>query len=125
MLRVDRQIVATLLWSILFLIFPTALWAKVTNVELSEVLLEEKYEEIYAVGVLYPYQEVMIRPEAAGRIVKIAFKEGESIEAGDLLIELDSAIEAAELKEREAKRQLAKQNIDRLLAARGGSTAQA
>lgn len=125
MLRACKRVVATLIWSVFFLISPAFVWAKVTNVELSEVVLEEKYEKIYAVGVLYPYQEAMIRPEAAGRIVKIAFKEGESVEEGDLLIELDSAIEAAELKEREAKRQLAKQNLDRLLAARGGSTAQA
>lgn len=125
MLSAYRSVVVALLWSTLLLILPTSAWAKVTHVELTEVLLEDKYEEIYAVGVLYPYQEAMIRPEAAGRIVKIAFKEGESVEEGDLLIELDSAIEAAELKEREAKRQLAKQNLDRLLAARGGSTAQA
>ncbi len=103
---------------------PMASLAKVTNVELSEAILEDKFEEIYAVGILHPYQEVIIRPEAAGRIVKIAFKEGEAVETGDLLIELDSSIESAELKDTTARRILAKQNLDRLLAAKGGSTAQ-
>ncbi len=103
----------------------TSAWAKVTDVELSQVVVQDKFEEIYAVGILYPFQEVIIRPEAAGRIVEIAFKEGETVEQGDLIIALDSAIEAAELREASAKRLLAKQNLDRLLAAKGGSTAQA
>ena len=106
-------------------LMPFVATAKVTDVELSEVILQDKFEEIYAVGILHPYQEVIIRPEAAGRIVNIAFKEGESVEAGELLLELDSGIESAELRERSAKRVLAKQNLDRLLAAKGGSTAQA
>lgn len=104
---------------------PLLSMAKVTEVELSEVVLQDKFEEIYAVGILHPYQEVIIRPEAAGRVVNIAFKEGGVVEAGDLLFELDSGIEAAELKERNARRILARQNLDRLLAAQGGSTAQA
>lgn len=106
-------------------LMPLIAHAKVTDVELSEVVLQDKFEEIYAVGILHPYQEVVIRPEASGRIVNIAFKEGEMVEEGELLLALDSGIEAAELKERSAKRVLAKQNLDRLLAARGGSTAQA
>lgn len=99
--------------------------AKVTDVELSEVVLQDKFEEIYAVGILYPYQEVIIRPEASGRVVNIAFKEGELVNEGDLLLALDSSIEAAEHRETSARRTLAKQNLDRLLAAKGGSTAQA
>lgn len=106
-------------------LMPLGALAKVTDVELSEVVLQDKFEEIYAVGILHPYQEVIIRPEASGRIVNIAFKEGESVEKGDLLLALDSSIEAAELRESTARRILAKQNLDRLLAAKGGSTAQA
>lgn len=115
-------------WGLLCLIVllsPLTVFAKVTDVELAEVVLQDKFEEIYAVGILYPYQEVIIRPEASGRIVEIAFKEGEEVKAGDLLIALDSSIEAAELQESSAKRVLAKQNLDRMLAAQGGSTAQA
>lgn len=106
-------------------LFPFMSMAKVTDVELSEVILQSKFEEIYAVGILYPYQEVIIRPEASGRVMQIAFKEGENVEEGDLLVSLDSSIEAAELRETTARRILAKQNLDRLLAAKGGSTAQA
>ncbi len=110
---------------LMMLLAPWAIWAKVTDVELAEVVLQDKFEEIYAVGILYPYQEVIIRPEASGRIMEIAFKEGEEVKAGDLLFALDSSIEAAELQESSAKRVLAKQNLDRMLAAQGGSTAQA
>lgn len=111
--------------TLLSALFPFISMAKVTDVELSEVVLQSKFEEIYAVGILYPYQEVIIRPEASGRVVQIAFKEGENVQEGDLLIALDSSIEAAELRETTARRILAKQNLDRLLAAKGGSTAQA
>lgn len=103
----------------------TLSFSKVTDVELSEVVMQDKFEEVYAVGVLHPYQEVIIRPEAAGRITRIAFKEGEYVDAGALLIELDSSIESAELKDAKARESLAKQNLDRLMAAKGGSTAQA
>lgn len=123
MYKTLKQIFAVGFLSIAFT--PLFSMAKVTDVELSEVVLQDKFEEIYAVGILHPYQEVIIRPEASGRIVNIAFKEGESVEAGDLLLALDSSIEAAELRETTARRILAKQNLDRMLAAKGGSTAQA
>ncbi len=105
--------------------FPVVSYSKVTDVELSEVIMQDKFEEVYAVGILHPYQEVIIRPETAGRITKIAFKEGELVDEGELLIALDSSIEAAELKDAKARQSLAKQNLDRLMAAKGGSTAQA
>ncbi|UNM94976.1 efflux RND transporter periplasmic adaptor subunit [Ignatzschineria rhizosphaerae] len=123
MYKTLRQILAVGFLGIAFT--PLFSMAKVTDVELSEVVLQDKFEEIYAVGILHPYQEVIVRPEASGRIVNIAFKEGESVEEGDLLLALDSSIEAAELRETTARRVLAKQNLDRLLAAKGGSTAQA
>ena len=46
MLSAYRSVVVALLWSTLLLILPTSAWAKVTHVELTEVLLEDKYEEI-------------------------------------------------------------------------------
>lgn len=118
-----KKITTAILFTIALV--PAITIAKVTDVELSEVVLQDKFEEVYAIGVLHPYQEVIIRPEAAGRIVEIAFKEGELVTEGDLLIALDSSIEAAELKDTKARRLLAKQNLDRLMAAKGGSTAQA
>lgn len=123
MFKTLRKIALTGILGIIFI--PQASIAKVTDVELSEVVMQDKFEEVYAVGILYPYQEVIIRPEAAGRVTKIAFKEGEVVEEGELLIELDSSIEAAELKDAKARKSLAKQNLDRLMAAKGGSTAQA
>lgn len=98
---------------------------KVIDVELATAVEEDKLEEIYAVGVLYPRQSVIIRPEVAGRVVGIGFKEGEPVEQGVTLLRLDASIAEADFNEAKAKEELAQQNVNRLSAARGGATAQA
>lgn len=98
---------------------------RITEVELAEAKSEAKIEEIYAVGVLYPRQSVIIRPEIAGRVTEIGFKEGEPVEQGEVLLKLDASIAQADFNEAKAKEELAQQNVNRLSAARGGATAQA
>ncbi len=94
------------------------------QVELSEVKEIEKEERIYAVGTLMPQFRVVIRPEVSGKVAEIAFKEGAEVAEGALLIQLEDRIERANRKDAEAKYQLAKLNVDRLTAARGGATLQ-
>jgi membrane fusion protein (multidrug efflux system) len=45
--------------------------------------------EVTAVGTLRADETVMIRPEIAGRVVVIHFKEGQAVNAGDALVTLD------------------------------------
>ena len=49
-------------------------------------------DDITAVGSLLADESVVIRPEIAGRIVKIHFNEGQAREAGALLVTMDTAV---------------------------------
>lgn len=49
-----------------------------------------------AVGSLRPNESVVLRPETAGRISSINFKDGSAVGKGGLLVELDAATQSAE-----------------------------
>ncbi len=70
-------------------------------------------ERVTGVGSLASNESVILRSEIAGRIVEIAFQEGQSVKKGDLLIRLDDSIYRAELAETEARLELAKRNFAR------------
>ena len=67
---------------------------------------------INAIGTLSPYDSVDIKSEVEGRIEKIHFTEGTSVEAGALLVELDDKRATAELLEAEAQYRRAKSEFD-------------
>ena len=83
--------------------------------------------DIRAVGSLRSDESVMIAPEIAGRIAEIAFKEGEAVEQGAVLVRLDDALVRAEVSDAQARLELAKANYDRAteLASRGSGTERA
>ncbi|MEZ5853699.1 MAG: efflux RND transporter periplasmic adaptor subunit [Hyphomicrobiaceae bacterium] len=56
------------------------------------------------VGTVRPLKTVTVRTQVDGRILKIAFEEGQEIKAGDLLAELDPATYQAALDQAVAKR---------------------
>ncbi|HLB06831.1 MAG TPA: efflux RND transporter periplasmic adaptor subunit [Alphaproteobacteria bacterium] len=58
--------------------------------------------ELSAVGTVKAINGVEIAPEVDGIVRRIAFESGTEVEAGELLVELDSAVEAAELKRNQA-----------------------
>ena len=62
---------------------------------------------ISAVGSLLSDEAVVLRPEVAGRISALPFKEGQPVKRGDLLISLDDAIARAELDQARANLALA------------------
>lgn len=66
-----------------------------------------------AVGSLRSNESVVLRPEAAGRIVALPFREGQPVAKGTVLVELDSAIQRAELMQAEANLALAQSNARR------------
>lgn len=59
-------------------------------------------ETIRAVGTARARRAVDLIPEASGRIARIAFESGDQVQAGDLLLELDSRAEQADLNAAEA-----------------------
>jgi membrane fusion protein (multidrug efflux system) len=70
---------------------------------------------ITAVGSLRSDESVTLRPEVAGRISAIQFREGERVSKGTLLVRLDPSVAAAEVEQARANLTLAKQKHARAL----------
>lgn len=97
-----------------------------TPVEAATVKQQELVRRIVAVGSLLANEEVMLRPEFEGRVVKIHFDEGQQVKKGQLLVSLDDSIYRAELKQADARLALSQANIKRIreLRAKGLSNQQ-
>ena len=96
-------------------------------VEAQRVTISNVIEDIHAVGTLRPNESLFVAPEIAGRVAKIHFNEGEKVKAGDVLLELDSAILRAEMAKARSDIALAKANYDRAstLASQGNASLRA
>ncbi len=64
------------------------------------------------VGTVRPLNTVTIRPQVDGRILKIAFAEGQDIKAGDLLALIDPATYQAAFDQAAAKRAVTQTQLD-------------
>lgn len=74
------------------------------------------------VGTVEAQEGITLAAEVAGRVKKIAFKSGDWIEAGAVLIEQELGNEAALLKAAEARLQLASNNYQRIVELRKSKT---
>ena len=70
-------------------------------------------DDVTAVGSLLAEESVVIRPEIAGRIVKIHFIEGQSINAGAPLVSMDTSDLRAKLAANDADVTVNRQRFDR------------
>jgi HlyD family secretion protein len=59
--------------------------------------------------------EIKLRPQIAGRVVKISVKEGQTVQAGEALLELDDAQYVQEVAVAEAELHLAEAQLERLI----------
>lgn len=98
-----------------------------TLVEVASVEATSLPQTITAVGSLRSDESVTLRPEIAGRITAILFKEGQPVRKGDTLVRLDAAIPAADVRQARANVALAESRYRRSveLAARNFISAQA
>ena len=81
----------------------------------SAVAQAEKWPEtIPAVGSVNAAQGVTVAPEIAGTVSEITFESGTTVKQGDLLVELDTTTEAAQLRAAEAQVDWAKVSAERL-----------
>jgi membrane fusion protein (multidrug efflux system) len=69
---------------------------------------------VMAVGSLVSVQGVTVAAELGGKIVKILFESGDRAKAGDVLVQLDTSTEEAQLRSAEAAARLARINLDRI-----------
>ena len=81
-----------------------------------EVAVVEKIalrDDAQAVGSLRSRQSVMLRPEVAGRVKELPFKDGSRVRKGQLLIQLDDVLQRAELSQANAQFSIAQANHKR------------
>jgi len=67
-----------------------------------------------AIGSMVAVQGVMVSTEAAGMVKRIAFESGAAVRTGQLLVELDDAVEQAQLRSAIASADLARINLKRV-----------
>jgi membrane fusion protein (multidrug efflux system) len=87
--------------------------ARVPAVEVAKVQAVTLVDEAQSVGSLRSRQGVVIRPEVAGRVKTILFAEGERVQKGQLLVQLDDQLQAALLAQAKAEMSIAEANHKR------------
>jgi len=75
-----------------------------------------------AVGNLDSHAGIVVRAEAEGLVKLVAFTSGAKVAAGDLLVELDTSVEQAQLAGLRATARLAELQLARAKELRGGGT---
>lgn len=83
------------------------------SVALYEVEKKEWESTLSAVGSVVAVQGISVSTEAEGVVRNIAFTAGAFVDAGDLLLELDTDVEQSELRSAEAAADLARLNFAR------------
>jgi membrane fusion protein, multidrug efflux system len=92
------------------------------TVTATQVTAENWENSISATGSLAAVRGVTVGAELGGKVVKIAFESGATVNAGDVLVELDTTTEQAQLRAAEATAALAKANLERARELRQSST---
>ena len=83
------------------------------GVEVAKVETMSLRDDAQAVGTLRSRQSVMLRPEIAGRIKELGFTDGARVRKGQMLVQLDDALQRADLRQALAQVSIAKANLKR------------
>ena len=82
-------------------------------VEVAKVTSITLVDETQSVGSLRSRQGVMLRPEVAGRVSKILFNDGQRVRKGQLLVQFDDQLQAAQVSQAKAEMSIAAANHKR------------
>jgi membrane fusion protein (multidrug efflux system) len=82
-------------------------------VEASRVAVVRLPQALTAVGSLRSDEAVVLRPEVAGRVAEIGFREGEQVSKGQVLVRLDDSVQKADLDRARANLTLSKTKHER------------
>lgn len=83
------------------------------TVSTTPALSETWSRQIEAVGTLQAIQSVDVAPQVSGIISEIAFEPGQRVKKGDVLVRLDTNVEAADIRRLEAARRMNQLTFDR------------
>ena len=92
------------------------------SVSTAEVKADRWERSVESVGSLRPVQGANLSTESSGVVTKILFENGAEVEKGDLLLELDTDTEQANLRSAEAEADLARTVYERTKKLRENST---
>lgn len=84
------------------------------TVEVRPVTVETWEQSLHSIGTVAPVNGTIVRSEAEGVIREILFRPGSRVEAGDVLVQLDTEVEQAQLDVALAALQLARTNVRRI-----------
>jgi len=82
-------------------------------VEVARVEIMRLSDDTQAVGSLRSRQGVVLRPEVSGRITQLNFRDGDRVRKGQLLVQFDDQLPAAQLKQSLAELSIATANHKR------------
>lgn len=90
-------------------------------VEVAAARTQEITNTVEAVGTTHALKSVQIQAEAAGLVKSIHFVSGEHVNKGDVLVELDSDIQRADVAEAKAALKRAQLDLERAKTLRAGN----
>lgn len=70
-------------------------------------------DDAQTVGTLKARQSALLKPEVSGRIVKLGFTDGQRVRAGQLLVQLEDSLQAAQLQQSQAQASIARSSLKR------------
>ncbi len=82
-------------------------------VEVAKVEVQRLEDDSQAVGSIRARQGVVLKPEVSGRIQTLSFSDGQRVQRGQLLVQLDDTLQQAQLKQAEASASIARTNLQR------------
>ncbi len=83
------------------------------SVEVGRAESQTLMDDVQAVGSLKSRQGVMLRPEVSGRIAALGFRDGQSVQRGQLLVQLDDTLPRAQVQQAQAQASIARTNLAR------------
>jgi membrane fusion protein (multidrug efflux system) len=86
---------------------------RVSGVEVAKVQAQPLRDDVQAVGSLRARHSVMLRPEVLGRVVSLGFQDGQGVRRGQVLVQLDDALQKAELQQAQAQLAIAQASYKR------------
>ncbi len=82
-------------------------------VEVAKVESALLVDETQSVGSLRSFQGVMLRPEVGGRVSQVLFKDGQKVKKGQVLVQFDDQLPAAQMAQAKAELSIAQANHTR------------
>ena len=82
-------------------------------VEVGSVKRTRLVDDAVAVGTLSSRRGVTVRPEVSGRIASLGFTEGQRVQRGQVLVQLDDTLQQAQLRQAQAQESLTRSQWQR------------